>query len=65
MNLFNDNDVASLSPKEEWKKKHGLVLLSTADGYEAFTLDVTGKGVTEDDALVDWAIKAGQSDWRV
>jgi hypothetical protein len=54
----------SKSPRLIWIEKHGIWLLKSETGYEATAAGLTGKGQSEDDALVDMAKQMGIKLWN-
>lgn len=65
--MFNEDEVSMLSPKEKWRRKHDLHTVKGLDGYSVRGNDrrmVVGFGDTEDDALIDWAVKSMKGDWK-
>lgn len=64
--MFNNKEVSGLSAREKWKQKHDLIVTPGLEGFTCRsrgTLKV-GAGNSEEEALVDWAIKSKKPDWR-
>jgi len=53
----------SKSPRLLWSEKHGVWLLKSTTGYTATAAGLTGRGATEDDAIVDLAKQMGIKLW--
>lgn len=65
--FFEAAEVTALSPKEQWKQDHGISAVRTMEGYSARAREFgskVGLGDTEEDALVDLALKLKIADWR-
>lgn len=67
MNLFDLPE--SKSPRLMWMEKHGvwtaeITMRGRFQWWEATSNGITGKGATEDDAIVDLAIKLEIKLWN-
>lgn len=54
----------SLSPMEDWRKRHKVGLYSVQEGFRASTPLATAFGGTKEAALLAWADKAKVKCWK-
>lgn len=54
----------TISPMEEWRKRHWVGVYPTQDGFRASTPAANAHGKTREEALLAWADKAHVPCWK-